>query len=122
MARPRSNTALAALVLLNDPSFVEASKMFAVRILNEGGTSTADRLDFAFRQAASRKPKAQEREAMTSLFARSQKYYDANPDAAEKLLSIGLAPAPEGVDRTELAAWTIVARATLNLHEVMTRN
>jgi hypothetical protein len=79
-------------------------------------------LDFAFRQAVSRKPSAEEREAMVDLLARSQQYYDANPDAAEKLLSIGLAPAPEGVDRPELAAWTIVARATLNLHEVITRN
>ena len=122
VARPRSNTALAALVLLNDPSFVEASKMFAVRILNEGGATTADRMDFAFRQAASRKPSPEEREAMSALLSRSQKYYDANPDAAEKLLSIGLAPAPEGVDRPELAAWTIIARATLNLHEVITRN
>jgi hypothetical protein len=122
VARARSNTALAALVLLNDPSFVEASKIFAVRILNEGGTTTADRLDFAFRQAASRKPAAEEREAMTGLLARSQKYYNANPDAAEKLLAIGMSPAPEGVNRPELAAWTIVARATLNLHEVITRN
>jgi hypothetical protein len=120
--RPRSNTALAALVLMNDPTFVEASKMFAARILQEGGAATDDRLNFAFRQATSRRANDEERQAMTELLDRSRKYYDEHPDAAEKLLAIGLKPAPEGMNRPELAAWTIVARATLNLHDVITRN
>jgi hypothetical protein len=120
--RPRSNTALAAMVLLNDPSFVEASKMFAARILQEGGSTTDDRLDFAFRQAASRKASDDERQSLADLLERSRKYYDEHPDAADNLLAIGLKPAPEGLDRPELAAWTIVARTTLNLHEVITRD
>jgi len=122
VARPRSNTALAALALLNDPQFVEASKVFAARIINEGGSSTPERVDFAFREAASRPASAEERDALESLLSRSQKYYQEHPAEAEKLLAIGLKPAPADLDQAELAAWTIVARTTLNLQEVTTRN
>src|SRR6185369_8224239 len=63
--RPRSNTALAALVLLHDPTFVEASRAFATRILREGGATTEDRVKFAFRQAVCRLPDAEEQTVLT---------------------------------------------------------
>src|SRR5204863_4474616 len=54
--RPVSNTPLAALVLLNDPTFIEAARLLAQHTLADGGKSDADRVAFAFRQATSRRP------------------------------------------------------------------
>jgi hypothetical protein len=120
--RPRSNTSLAALALLNDPSFTEAARAFAGRTLTEGGATTADRLNFAFREAASRTVDSGEQQVLAELLERSAEHYEANPSEAEKLLSIGLAPRAEGLNLAEHAAWTVVARAVLNLNEVITRN
>jgi hypothetical protein len=120
--RPRSNTALAALALLNDPSFTEAARVFAVRILKEGGTSTSERINFIFRQTCSRTADAEEQRVLGSLMEKSLAYYRDHPDNAERLLKIGLKPAPDDLDKAELAAWTCTARAALNLSEVITRN
>jgi hypothetical protein len=119
--RPRSCIAPAALVMLNDPSFVEAARVFATRILQEGGHTTADRLNFAFRQATSRTPDDSERQLLEDLLQRSHKYYEQN-DEADELLNVGIAKLPTDVDKRELAAWTLVARAILNSGEVITRN
>jgi hypothetical protein len=120
--RSRSNTAPAALVLLNDPTFVEAARAFAGRILQEGGTTTSERLDFAFRQATCRPADADERELLEGLLAESHGYYAKHSDAADQLLKIGLTPCPESLDRVELASWTIVARTVLNMNQVITRH
>jgi hypothetical protein len=120
--RPRSNTALSALVLLNDPTFTEAARALAARILRDGGKTRVDRLNFAFREAVLRPADDKEQGVLDSLLTRSQKYYKANPQKADELLSIGLTPKPKRIDPIELASWTIVARAVLNLNEVYTRN
>lgn len=120
--RARSNTAPAALVLLNDPSFVEAARAFAGRILQEGGSTTHDRLNFALRQAASRSATEKEQRILGNLLAESLDYYRSHPDEADQLLGVGLKPPPAELDHVELASWTILARATLNLNEITTRN
>jgi hypothetical protein len=120
--RPRSNTAPAALVLLNDPTFVEAARAFAGRILQEGGTTTSNRLDFAFRQATCRTADADERRLLEEILAESHAYYAKHFEAADQLLKIGLAPNPDGLDKVELVSWTIVARTILNMNEVISRN
>jgi Protein of unknown function (DUF1549)/Protein of unknown function (DUF1553)/Planctomycete cytochrome C len=120
--RPRSNTALAALVLLNDPTFTEAARAFAGRIVKEGGRTTSDRLNFAFREAVSRPADTEEQQVLDALLTRGKTYYKNNPKKAEQLLKVGLAPQAKGIDASELASWTIVARTVLNLNEVFTRN
>lgn len=120
--RPRSNTALAALVLLNDPTFTEAARVFAARVLQEAGPTTPERIEFVFRHAASRSADPEELQMLTGLLTQSRTYYLNHPQDAERLLTIGQHPAPADVDHVELAAWTCVTRATLNLNEVLTRN
>jgi hypothetical protein len=120
--RPRSNTPTAALVLLNDPTFIEAARVFAARILEEGGTETASRIHYAFRLALSREPDAEERSLLENLLAKTRGEYESNPAAAQSFLEIGLAPLPESHSPVELASWTSVARAVLNLNESITRN
>ena len=120
--RPRSNTPIAAMTLLNDPTFLESARVFAARILQTGGKTTDARLSYAFRLAVSHKPDAFERKVLTGLLASQRRYFKANPKEADKLLATGIAPTPSNIDRIELAAWTAVARAILNLNETITRN
>jgi hypothetical protein len=119
--RPRSNTPLAALALLNDPSFVEAARALAQRILQEGGRTSPQRLELAFRLALSRPPDDREREVLSRLLETSAAHYALNAQAAQQLAGVGQAPLPENIDPLELAAWTAVARVLLNLSESMTR-
>ena len=120
--RPRSNTPTAALVLLNDPTFVEAARAFATRILAEGGPNTESQLNFAYHAALSRPPDDEEFGLMIQLLAATHAEYRSNPEAAKELLKTGIAPLPGDVDAVKLATWTAVARAILNLSETVTRN
>jgi hypothetical protein len=120
--RNRSNTPLQSLVLLNDPSYVEAARAFAERILREGGVEGAGRVEYAFRQALSRSATTEEREVLLGLVAQHLIEYRSNSAAADALLTVGARPIPGDLVRAELAAWTSAARVILNLHEVITRN
>jgi hypothetical protein len=118
--RSRSNTPKAALVLLNDPTFVEAARALAERVLKEAGDDPA-RIDALWRHAISRPADAQERKLVTDLLARRRVEYSADHAAARELLAVGLAPRDTSLDDAELAAWTATARAVLNLHEAIGR-
>jgi hypothetical protein len=119
--RTRSNVPQQALVLLNDPTYVEAARTFAARIVRDGGTTTEQRLSFAFHEALSRPPRPAEANLLGDLLDKHSKEYAADAPAAQKLLTIGDAPAPKDSNSAELAAWTSVARTILNLHEMITR-
>jgi len=119
--RPRSNTPQQALVLLNDPTYMEAARVFAERIVREGGKADAERLAFAFRQALSRIPTSREQEILISLRKKHLDEYLEAKEAADQLLSIGDRPKPNDIDSAELAAWTSVARVILNLPESIIR-
>lgn len=117
-----SNTPMQALVLLNDPAFVEAGRAFAARILKEGGPTFETRAAFAFRTALTRSPSKAEVAILKKLFAQQRARYAGDRAAAEALLSTGDRPRAQELDVVEHAAWTQVARAVLNLHEAITRN
>jgi hypothetical protein len=120
--RPVSNTPSAALTLLNDPTFVEASRVFAERVLRDRGKTTGERIRWMWSESLSRPPSDAELTVLKLLFEHNLADYRADEKAAESLTSIGLAPRPKDVDVAELAAWTAVARAILNLHETITRS
>ena len=120
--RARSNTPLQSLVLLNDPSYVEASRAFAEQIIRQGGSTARDRLGFAFHRAVSRDIKPAEAEVLERLLQSHLDEYKSDATAANELLSVGAKSAPTDLDKSELAAWTSIARTILNLHEVITRN
>ncbi len=119
--RPRSNTPQQALVLLNDPTYVEAARVFAERIIRQGGKADDERLAFAFRQALSRPPTSQELQILMSLRKKHSDEYTNDKQAADQFLGIGDRPKPNDVDSAELAAWTSVARVILNLPESIIR-
>jgi hypothetical protein len=119
--RSRSNIPQQALVLLNDPTYVEAARALAVRILKEGGHDVEARLAWACQQVLQRDPQREERTLMQELLSRHRQEYAANPKQAQDLLKVGFSPAPMDVPAPELAAWTSIARVLLNLHETITR-
>jgi len=121
--RPRSNTPLAALVLLNDPTFIECAKALAISTLTNAqtGTSDSDRIRYAFRQVISRVPDEKESATLISLLQQDRDEFQKSPDSATKINQIGLLPKNSSVDPVELASWTSVCRAILNLSETYSR-
>ncbi len=119
--RARSNTPLAALVLLNDPSYIEAARRFAENSLTAESETDA-RVQWIMRQALSREATAEESQVLLGLLKDEKQRFATEPEAAKQLLQIGLSTANAELDAVELAAWTSVTRAVLNLHETITRN
>ena len=120
--RPRSNTPVGALVLLNDPSFVESARKLAELTLQGPEVTVADRVDQLFRRALSRHPRPQERDVLIQLYQSHLAHYQAAPKQAELLIETGVSEVPVELSKAELAAWTSVARTVMNLHEFVTRN
>ncbi len=121
--RARTNTPLQALILMNDPTYVEASRKLAERIMTEppAAASREDRIIFAFRLATARPPTLDELKLLRKVFDTQLATYRANTAAAVKLLSVGESPRDERLDPAELAAWTVVAQVILNLDETVTK-
>ncbi len=119
--RTRSNIPQQALVMLNDPTYVEASRAFAVRTLAEKGDDD-HRLTWAWRRALQRDPDTKELGTLRKVLSERRAAYKADPAAAKELLKVGLTPPPAQADPSELAAWTHVTRVVLNLHETLTRD
>lgn len=119
--RPKSNIPQQALVLLNDPEFVESARVFAQHTISRSGVDDNARLAWAFEKATGRKPKDEEAGVLSELLAKHRKQFAAKPDEVKKLLSIGDTPMQKDVSAAELAAWMSVCRVILNLHETITR-
>jgi hypothetical protein len=120
--RPRSNTPLAALVLLNDPSHVEAARVFAERALRVAELSEFERIDWIMNRALARPAGEREQEVLSELVRSQRRRFAHDRQAAEKLVATGLSPVPDDLDAVELAAWTAVTRTVFNMHEFITRN
>ncbi len=119
--RTRSNTPQQALVLLNDPTYVEASRVFAERILQHGGDTDGERLAWAFERALSREPSAGERDILLRLAGERAAHFAARAGAAKAAASAGEWPAATALKPERVAAWAAVSRAILNLYETTSR-
>lgn len=119
--RPVTNTPLQALVLLNDPTYVEAARALAVRAMAEGGRDAAERIRHAFRLVTARQPSKEEARVLRALLDRQMARYRRDREAAQKLVKVGESTVGEKMDAAELAAWTVVASTILNLDETVTK-
>ena len=115
-----SNTPQQALTLLNDPTFVEAARLFSARLLSKESAGDEERITRAFELAVARTPETKEVDSLKKFVAAQREYYRSNPADAGKLLKIGHSPASKG-DEAELAAWTNLCRVVLNAQETITR-
>ncbi len=118
--RARTNTPLQALVLLNDPTFVEAARKLAERVLAET-KSDDDRLLLACELVLSRRPTVVEREVLLNLLRDTKGKFARDKRAAEKLLAVGRSTVAGGQNVEELAAWTTIASMLLNLDEAISK-
>jgi hypothetical protein len=118
--RPMSTTPQQALTLLNDPTFVEAARGFAEKILAAPKKDDAARVAFAVQTALLRPAKPEEQKSLLAFLATQRTHYAANPADADKLLRVGNRPRA-ALPAAEHAAWTSLARVILNLHETITR-
>jgi hypothetical protein len=121
-SRFQANSPQQALVLLNDPTFIEAARAFAQRVLREKpDADDATRIRHALKTALARDPRGEEIEPLLKLLENQVAHYQANPADAKSLIATGLSgPTAQG-DPIELAAWTQLCRVLLNLHETITR-
>ncbi|MEE2713643.1 MAG: PSD1 and planctomycete cytochrome C domain-containing protein [Planctomycetota bacterium] len=119
--RPRSNTPLQALVLLNDPSFVEAARAFAAHVLVTPASSDAERVAYAWRRAFCKAPSPAQSATLLRLLDTQRARFAKAPDAAARLVAVGVAAKGSTLDAAEHAAWTQLTRTILNLHESIVR-
>jgi len=120
--RVNSNTPLQALVMLNDPIYVEAARVFAQKMLTEGGKTLGEQIDWAFLRAVGRVSTAEEKAVLSELHAKNLARFKVDSVGAKQVLTVGDAPLPVKTKPEELAAAFTVTRAILNLHETITRN
>ncbi len=119
--RPRTNTPLQALVLMNDPVYVEAARALGQRIVKEGGANFEERIGFAFKLCFARSPEKQEVKLLETIFAEQLKHFQADPAAAKKLIEIGESKPAADLDASDLAAWTAIGNILLNVDEMITK-
>ena len=119
--RTVTNTPLQALVLLNDPTYVEAARSLAERMLLEGGKTPATRMEFGFRLATARGALPKEMTVLRDALDAALLEYKRHEDRAQALLKDGEAPVNPKLSKTELAAWTTIASMILNLDETITK-
>ena len=119
--RAITNTPLQALVLLNDPTYVEAARKLAERMMREGGKTLDSRLTFGLKCTLARPPGTQEQRILGGIYQEALARFQKDRDAAHKLLAVGDSPLDKTLDESELAAWSTVAATLLNLDEAISR-
>ncbi len=119
--RERTNTPLQALLLFNDPQYVEAARALATRAMHEGGDTAKSRAAYMFRLCTCRPPTDEELEDLVKGYRADLSVYQSDSEAAKLLLAVGVAPLDESLEPAELAAWTITANLLLTLDEVVNK-
>ena len=117
----RTNTPIQALNLMNDVTYVEASRLFAERMIREGGARADARLAYGFELATARRPAPEESRILLRALRRYEDRYRTTPADAEKFLAQGEHPRDESIAAPEAAAYAAVAGMILNLDETITR-
>jgi hypothetical protein len=118
--RETTTTPLQALVLLNDPQFIEAARVLAEHLLNECGQDTAACITRGFRLATGRSPKPREQALLQQLYEQQLKHFESDPSAADQYLKIGEHPLDKSLPAQQLAATAVLASALMNLDEFVT--
>jgi hypothetical protein len=121
VSRQRTSTPLQALVLLNDPQFVEAARALGARMIHDAGKDVDGRIAVGFRALTGRQPAGEERAALISLYRDELARFRRERSAAVTLLAVGASKPPPGIDAAELAAATVVASTVMNLDDAVTK-
>ncbi len=115
--RDATSTPLQALVLLNDPQFLEAARVLAEQTIRAHGDNLGARVDDAFRHLTGRAPQPREQEILTRLLTEQLDYFKTQPEAAAKYLAIGERPRDAALPAEQVAATTVMTSAVMNHDE-----
>jgi hypothetical protein len=118
---PRTNTPLQALNLMNDVTYVEASRVLAEQAMRHGGASPPSRLTWAFRRILARDPSDRELHVLVDGFERRRKTYQQQPQEAERLLKLGESPVDTTLAPGELAAYATTISVIFNVDDFVER-
>ena len=119
--RSRTNTPLQALVLLNDPTYIDAARALAMRTLRGPSVNDTDRIHAMYRACLTRIARHDELPVLLELISDSRNRFQAASDEATQLNRAGAVPLDANLDGIDVAVWTVVASAILNLDETITR-
>jgi Protein of unknown function (DUF1553)/Protein of unknown function (DUF1549)/Planctomycete cytochrome C/Concanavalin A-like lectin/glucanases superfamily len=119
--RQRTDTPLQALVTMNDPQWVEASRLLAERLIKQGGKQPAQRIQYLSELVLSHDPSPQMAAVLEQSLTQMQQHYTADPGAAHDLVAVGEKPHDPAIPQPELAAWTMVVSEVLNLDETLNK-
>ena len=119
--RERTATPLQSLVLLNDPQFVEATRVLAEKLIQQPDSNLESRIRQAYRLLTSRLPSPKEIDILKQLYHDQKTYFDSVPNEAKQYLSIGESPRDERLDPTEHAAMTVLISNLFNYDESFTK-
>ena len=119
--RPRTNTPLQALALMNDKQYIDAARKLAERMILEQGSTREEKLSVGFRWLTSRPPTAKELEILKKTLEKELAIFQANKGAAEKFLAYSDLSRNQTLDPAEHAAWTMIANLIINLDESITK-
>ena len=119
--RQRTDTPLQALVTMNDPQWVEASRSLAERLIKQGGKQPAQRIQYLSELVLSHDPSPQMASVLEQSLTQMQEHYAADRKAAHDLITVGEKPHDPAIPPPELAAWTMVVSEVLNLDETLNK-
>ena len=119
--RPVTNTPLQALVVLNDPQFVEAARAFAQKIIIKGGKDDISRINYGFKIVLSRDATEEELSVIKNVLKNQITSFGSDKEKAKKFLSVGEFKRDESLDLVEHASWSVIAQILLNMDETLTR-
>jgi hypothetical protein len=119
--RERTNTPLQALATLNDEQLVEAARHLAQRAILSGGPAVQERMNFLGLHLLARPFRQEEHPIVANSLAGLRSYYDAHPEDAARLMTVGESKADPAIDPAELAAWTMLVNELMNLDEVLNK-
>lgn len=118
--RQRTSTPLQALVLMNDPQYVEAARLLAERMVRHGATPE-ERVTLGFRAMTSRRPTAREAAVLVALHEEERDRFRSDPQAARKLLGVGERARDAALDPVDVAACTVVANTLMSVDEAVNK-
>lgn len=118
--RDQTNTPLQALAMMNNTTFIEASRKLAERMMMDLDANSSASIPLGFELVTSRQPTSTELEALVRLFENQRRRFRDHKDLTDQLLAVGESKPNESLDQVELAAYTIVANVILNLDETIT--
>ena len=119
--RPVTNTPLQALVVLNDPQFVEAARAFAQKIIIKGGKDDISRINYGFKIVLSRDATEEELSVIKNVLKNQITSFGSDKEKAKQFLSVGEFKRDESLDLVEHASWSVIAQILLNMDETLTR-